>query len=190
MSKIENRFKSMMLITMGINVLTIIVGILFFTYASFSVKINTVIMGALILVNGLFLIIKYLYDGLGVKIFNVDLIFGVISSILGIFSIFNPFKLLNVIGIFFGIWLFIVGTEKIYYAYKFMKKQEEIYPIVSFIALLLIVMGILVIFNPFETFMLITRLIGLFMICSSLFEILVCRLFIKRAINILDIFNN
>ena len=58
----------------------------------------------------------------------------------------------------------------------------------TFIAILSFVMGLLVLFNPFEMFMLITRLIGLFMICSGLFEIMTCMLFRKRAKYILDMF--
>ena len=69
-----------------------------------------------------------------------------------------------------------------------MKKQEDIFPLVTFIAILSFVMGLLVLFNPFEMFMLITRLIGLFMICSGLFEIMTCMLFRKRAKYILDMF--
>ena len=69
-----------------------------------------------------------------------------------------------------------------------MKKQEDIFPLVTFIGILSFVMGLLVLFNPFEMFMLITRLIGLFMICSGLFEIMTCMLFRKRAKYILDMF--
>ena len=55
---------------------------------------------------------------------------------------------LDIIGILFSIWLLIVGAEKLYFGIKFMKKQEDIFPLVTFIAILSFVMGLLVLFNP------------------------------------------
>ena len=69
-----------------------------------------------------------------------------------------------------------------------MKNNEEIYPLVGFIAVLLVIMGLSTIINPFSGFMIITKLIGIFLICASLFEGMVCSLFKKRAQSILDIF--
>lgn len=188
MKKIVKRFEKMMLVSMGVNVLDILIGILFILVTSLATKINVLILGALILVHGIFYVIRYLYDGFGIKVFAVDLIIGVAAIILGVFTMFNPFDALSSIGILFGIWLAFLGIENMCFAYKFFRKQEEIYPLVTFIALLVILMGILVAFNPFETFMLITRLIGIFLICSGLFGIMRCNLFKRRAQAILEIF--
>lgn len=188
MNKITKRFEKMMLLSLGVAILDIIVGILFIICTSFSTKVNVVILGSTILIHGLFYVIRYLYDGLGKKVFAVDLIAGVASIILGIFTIFNTFDPLKVLGVMFFIWLLISGSEKLYYGIIFMKKQEDIYPLVTFIAILCYVMGILALINPFELFMVISRLVGLFIICSGLFEILTCTLFRKRAKYILDMF--
>ena len=188
MSKITKRFEKMMLISLGVALLDIIVGILFIVCDSFSTSLNMVILGATILIHGLFYIIRYLYDGFGKKVFAVDLIAGVASVVLGLFTIFNPFDPLTLLGILFCLWLVISGAEKLYYGILFMKKQEDIYPLVTFISILFFVMGILAVINPFKLFMVISRLVGLFIICSGLFEILICMLFRKRAKYILDMF--
>jgi hypothetical protein len=70
-------------------------------YEDFSADIYSVIVGAGILVHGLFYLIRYLYDGFGRKIFNVDVIFAVASVILGLFGMFNPIKELNLYLILF-----------------------------------------------------------------------------------------
>lgn len=188
MSKITKRFEKMMLISLGVALLDIIVGILFIVCDSFSTSLNMVILGATILIHGLFYIIRYLYDGFGKKVFAVDLIVGVASVVLGLFTIFNPFDPLTLLGVLFCLWLVISGAEKLYYGILFMKKQEDIYPLVTFISVLFFVMGILAIINPFKLFMVISRLVGLFIICGGLFEILICMLFRKRAKYILDMF--
>lgn len=188
MTKITKRFEKMMLLSLGVCVLDIIVGIIFILCTSFSTKINAIILGAFILVRGLFYIIRYIYDGLGKKVFAVDLVAGVAAIILGLFTMFNPFDALTFIGILFGLWLIINGSEKAFFSFKFIEKHEEIYPLMTFMSLLMFLMGLLVIFNPFETFMLITRLIGMFLICSGIFDMMSCMLFRRRAKQILDMF--
>lgn len=187
MNKIVNRFEKLMFSSFAVSVLDILIGILFILFTDTSTKICIVVLGSLILVHGIFYIIRYVYDGLGTKFFAIDLIVGVAAVILGLFTIFCPLDALKFMGILFCVWLIISGIEKLFYAYKFMKANEDIYPLVSFISILTILMGILASFNPFKTFMLITRLVGLFLICSGLFDIMTCMLFRKRAKAILKI---
>ena len=190
MNKIVERFEKLMLSSLLISLLDIIVGIIFLKFTDFTMKVNIVILGSLVLVHGLFYVIRYVYDGLGNKFFAIDLIVGVMSVILGIFAIINPFGgALNIIGILFCIWLVVNGIEKLYYGYRFMKAQEDIYPLTSFIAILMIVMGVLAAINPFKTFVLITKLVGIFLICSGLFDAMTCLLFRKRAKSIIKMFN-
>ncbi len=189
MSKITKRLEKMMLVSLGVGLLDVIVGLIFILCTSLSTSINVVILGATILVHGLFYIVRYVYDGLGKKVFAVDLIAGVAAVILGVFTIFFNFSdALVALGPVFFAWLLITGLEKIYYGVVFMKKQEDIYPLVSFISILFFIMGIVALINPFETFMVITRLVGLFIICAGLLEVIVCMLFRKRAKYILQMF--
>ena len=50
-------------------------------------------------------------------------------------------------------------------------------------------MGIVVMINPFSSFMLISRLIGIFIVCYALFEIMVSRLFLSRGKEVLKLFD-
>lgn len=199
MNKVIKRFENMMFSSLLMVFFNVLVGLVLIFFNDFSTKINYVIVGSFILVNGLFYIIRYLYDGLGNKFFAIDLITGVISVLLGIFTFINlKYRLLEtddfvltidkVMGIVFGIWLIVGFIEKIFYGIKFMKVNEEIFPLITFISVLFLVMGVIVIFNPFKAFMLISRLIGLFMVCAGLFESMVCMLFRRRAKNILKVF--
>ena len=187
MKKVVDRFRKLMLCSFLTSLLDIIVGILFIIFTDVSTKIIVIVLGAIILVHGLFCLIRYIYDGLGTKFFAIDLILGVAAIILGVFVIFSPLNALNFMGVYFCGWLLVNGIEKIYYGYKFMKANEDIYPLVSFIGILTILMGVLVSFNPFKGFMLITRLTGLFLMASGLLDILSGMLFRKRAKEILQI---
>ncbi len=193
MGKIIKRLEKLMLVSLGVCVLDVVVGCLFLFCEAFTTKINMIILGSLIIVHGLFYFIRYIYDGLGRKVFSIDLITGVVAVILGLFTVFSPSLIndlnpLEYLGPLAGVWMLTTAFENIYFGLKFRQKQEGIYPLVSFISLLKLIMGILVVFNPFSGFMLITRLVGLFLICCGLFEGMVSMLFRERAKAILDIF--
>ena len=80
------------------------------------------------------------------------------------------------------------GIEKGFYGLKLRKKEDASYPLVCVIAILLIFMAILVMFNPFSGFMLSTKLAGLFMVCSGVFEAMICKLFFDKADVLLKMF--
>lgn len=188
MDKIVKRFDCLLFSSIIFSVLDIIVGFMLFKYTNFSMKICMVILGSLITIHGIEYIIRYIYDGLGIKFFAIDLIVGVMAIIVGVFTIFNPFSALTVLGIFAAVWFLINAIEKFYYGIKFMRSQEEIYPLIMFVTILIVVMGVLCLFNPFDSFMLISRLVGLFIICSGLFDIIVVFLFKRRGNEVLKLF--
>ena len=111
-----------------------------------------------------------------------------VSLLLGIVVILNPIETINLLGIGFGLWLIVCGAESLYYAIKIGKAKDEITSLVSFISIVLLVMGIVVIINPFSKFMLLNKLIGLFVIASGVFSIVRIILFKKRAAKLLEIF--
>ncbi len=188
MGKIVKRFNGLMLSSIIFSLIDIIIGFFLFKYTDFSMKVNMVILGSLIVIHGLHFITRYVYDGLGNSFFAIDLIVGVIAVIVGVFTVFNPFRAIEVIGLFGAIWFFINAIEKCYYGVKFMKAQEEIYPLIMFMMILTVIMGALCLFNPFKAFMLISRLIGLFLIVSGVFDVMETFLFRKRANEILRLF--
>ena len=188
MGKVAMRFRKMMFSSIGIFLLDIIIGVLFFVYEDFSADIYSVIVGAGILVHGLFYLIRYIYDGFGRKIFNVDVIFAVASIILGLFGMFNPIKELNLYLILFGVGTCLYGVEMLCFGISFMKKHEETFPLVTFMSLLIIIMGVLAIINPFENFILTARLVSYFSIASGLLGCLCSNLFRRRTFAILDMY--
>jgi uncharacterized membrane protein HdeD (DUF308 family) len=188
MNKASKKFQNLMLISLVMVVVDILVGVLLMNYFDFTEKIFSIIIGSVILLHGLFYAIRYLYDGLGKKVFTVDIISAVVCVIIGLLQIFGPFTSYANIGLFYGIHLIAVALEKGYFGHIFFTKKDETFPLVFFISILLIVMAIFVIINPFERFMLSTKLTGMFMICSGLLDALVCVLFRNRAAEILKLF--
>ena len=188
MGKVVSRFNSLLNISLLNVLLNIIVGIVLVFYTEIASNVAMVIIGSLMIVHGLFCFINYFYDGIKTNFFKVDLIVGIVSLILGLIVIFNPIPTINLLGVGVGIWLLLNGCENLFYAFKLKKEHEEITSLVFFISIISLVMGVSVMINPFSKFMLISKLIGLFVMADGLFNAVKIILFKKRANNLLKIF--
>ena len=190
MEVIEKRFKKFQLFSMLVSVFSLIVGGIFLAFENqLLVDIYIVVVGCIVVIAGLFSLVKYFYDGLANDVYKFEIVNGIALLILGAFMLLGNYEdLYSIIGIFFGIYYLLTGIMKSYYTFKFLKNNEEIYPLFLIMTILMIVMGILSIFNPFGTFMLITRLISIFLVVGSVLELMSASLFRKRSKYILKIF--
>jgi len=188
MNKIVTRLSNLLNISFLMVALDMLVGLILVFYTEIASNVVLVMVGSLMVVHGLFAFINYFYDGLGNKIFNIELIFGIFSLLIGILVILNPITTINILGIGFGLWLVVSGLEYLYYSIKFWKVKEDITSLIGFISVLVIIMGISIIINPFSKFMLISKLVGIFIVANAVFNIVRIVLFKKRAKNLLKIF--
>lgn len=192
MNKVIKRMQNLMIGSLAVVLIYVLVGLVLIMGEKFKLTTDVVIISAFILVHGLFYIIRYLYDGLGKKVFAIDLVMGVVGIILGIFTYVylmdDTSKVLNMIGIILGIWYIAIAVEKLFFGVKFAMAGEETSTLICFMGALIGAMGILLIFNPFGSFMLITRLMGLFTICTGILDGMTSMLFRKRAKEILKLF--
>ena len=189
MKKAINNFKKMQVVSIVVMILIAVAGGLLFKFDTMSQRNLSIVFGVIFIIDGLFSLIKYLYDGIKSKIYAMDIIVCVIGVILGVFSIINKSNITKIIGITYGIWMIAKGVFNGIHGIKFMNSKEEIYPLVLFMAALMLIMGILVVINPFNMFMLITKLIALFTAVYGVLQILLCLLFRKRAEQVLKIYS-
>ena len=188
MNKIVDRFNKLLNVSLLFVLFDVVLGIILLKYTEASFKVIMVLLGCFILVNGLFSFIRYFYDGLANNVFKPDFFNGLAGVVFGSCSIFSPYSSLKAIGIMFALWILIIGLVKCYYTYKLMKNDDEIYPLLAFIALLDIIMGIVTLINPFKSFMIISKAVAIFVICYSLVEGVYLSLIKKRSQHILKMF--
>ena len=182
-------FKQFQIVVIIFMFILAIVGGILFEFDTIAQRDLSIIFGSMFLVDGLFSLIKYLYDGIKSKVYAMEVVVSVVGVILGIFSLINKTKITKVIGITYGIWLLAKGLITLLHGIKFKKENEEIFPLVTFISILIIVMGLISIFHPFATFILITKLMALFTAVYGILQVLVCLLFRKRAEQVLKIYS-
>ena len=188
MNRAVKNFNNLLNISFRRIALDVMGGGVFLFYTEIAATIAIVIVGCLILVHGIFALIDYFYVGMLFNFLKYKYIPGLVMILLGIIMVINPIAAINVLGIGTGIWLLVVGVENAVYAIRLWNYKEEIASLVLFISMCALLMGILVIINPFSKFMIITKLVGMFIVANGLLDLVKILLFKKRAKNIIQAF--
>ena len=131
MEVIERRFKKFQLFSMIVSIFSFVIGLIFLGFEKrLMVEIYKPVIGSLVVISGLFSLVKYFYDGLANDVYKFEIVNGIALLILGAFVLLGEYEnLYKVIGLFFGIYYLLNGLMKGFYTFKFLKNNEEIYPL-------------------------------------------------------------
>lgn len=185
-NSIENMYKRMIIYSLLTALLTIIIGIVLLLLPNATNKVVGIIVGIIFLIEGINSVYKYFHRE-GAKLYNLNLIFGVLYALLGVVIILYPFTVVEFVTVCLGIYMIINGASKVNYALWLKKGNEESWLITLATGILIAIVGILVIFNPFASLTL-TKLAGAFLIITGILDFMDTILFRNRSKEIMEIF--
>ena len=139
-------------------------------------------VGAVLIALGVIGIISYIRE-LNTDVSDqLDLVYGVISIILGAIVIQNPTAIASIIPIVFGIVMVISSAIKINYSLNLKSKESNAWKTSLILSLLTTLCGVLLVFRPFEGADLITKIIGAIILSYAILDI-ISTISIKRNIS-------
>lgn len=185
-NSIENMYKRMIIYSLLTALLTIIMGIVLLLLPNATNKVVGIIVGVIFLIEGINSVYKYFHRE-GAKLYNLNLIFGVLYALLGVVIILYPFTVVEFVTVCLGIYMIINGASKVNYALWLKRGNEESWLITLATGILIAIVGILVIFNPFASLTL-TKLAGAFLIITGILDFMDTILFRNRSKEIMEIF--
>ncbi len=185
-NSIENMYKRMIWYSIGTALITVITGIILLLVPELSGKVLGMIVGIIFLIEGINSIYKYFHRE-GAKLYNLNLVFGVIYAVLGVVIILVPSSVVEFITICLGIYMIVNGASKVNYALWLKRGNEDSWLITLATGILVAIVGILVIFNPFASLTL-TKLAGAFLIITGILDFMDTILFKNRSKEIMEIF--
>ena len=185
-NSIENMYKRMIIYSLLTALLTIIMGIVLLLLPNATNTVVGIIVGIIFLIEGINSVYKYFHRE-GAKLYNLNLIFGVLYALLGVVIILYPFTVVEFVTVCLGIYMIINGASKVNYALWLKKGNEESWLITLATGILIAIVGILVIFNPFASLTL-TKLAGAFLIITGILDFMDTILFRNRSKEIMEIF--
>lgn len=185
-NSIENIYNRMIIYSLITAILSIVVGLVLIFLPTVSNKIVGIIVGIIILIFGINSVYKYFHRD-GAKIYSLNLVFGILYSILGVVIILYPYSVIDFVTVCLGLFIIINGATKINYGIWLKRGNEDSWLITLVTGIFLVILGIMVVFNPFSALTL-TQLSGAFLMIVGILNLSDTIMFKKRAKQIMDIF--
>lgn len=166
--------------------LFLILGIIMYLNPISVAKIAGILLGVYLIIIALFDIYEFLMRKNN-PLFNLRIVLAIISFILGILVIANPFKLIKILTLILGIYIIVRAIFKGMDAYKLKKYKYDGWLIILVTAILLLIFGVFVAINPLA-YMDIIEVAGIFIMLSSILEICNLIMFYTKAKDIVKLF--
>ena len=185
-NSIENIYNKMIIYSLITSILSIIVGLVLVFLPTVSNKVVGIIVGIIFLIFGINAVYKYFHRD-GAKIYSLNIVFGVLYSILGVVIILYPYSVMEFVTVCLGLFVIINGATKINYGIWLKRGNEDSWLVTLVTGIFLVVLGIMLVFNPFSA-MTLTQLSGAFLMMVGVLNVSDTILFKKRSKEIMEIF--
>lgn len=147
------------------SVIILVLGIFLFIQPDTIIHMISIILGGIILIPGITSLIDYFKNK-----YQPSLISGVITIIIGMILIVNTKLVASILPFILGIYFIVNGINRLQYALQ-LKKQTIHYSTSLVFSILIIICGILFIINPFGGALVITKVMGVFMIIYAVLDL-------------------
>ena len=146
-------------------------GLLLFFKSSVTLMGISYIFGGLIIAIGVLAIVRFISNNHSDISNQLNIIYGIICIISGIFFIEKPEIIGSIIPVVMGIGIIISSSLKIQQSFN-LKSLNSSYFFWSFVtALLSLICGVVLLFNPFKGAVIITKVIGIFLVMYAILDI-------------------
>ena len=148
---VKGIFNTITIIDLIISAICVLFGIICFSIQTMNPIVVAVITGLLLIGNGVSSLISYIRRG-GIVLFNLNMIFGILLIIVGLVALFLNYHL--AIGL--GIYLIVVGAQKIFYGIEFKKFNESSWLVTLVIGILFMIIAIILFFTSKDNVVIVT----------------------------------
>ena len=106
-----------------------------------------------------------------IRAFSNELMMGILLVILGLIILLNQPLFISILPIMIGIWIFIKSIMKFQLAINLKSALAERWGLLLVSSILMAILGVLIIVNPFEAIFTLTRFVGIMMIVVEVINI-------------------
>lgn len=168
----ENIMTKLLKSSIWSSIALIVLGILLVFYSELTIVTISYVIGGILIAIGVIALLKYI-SNINKDIKNeIDIVYGIGTIILGIIVISNPKAIASIIPFVLGILIVINSTAKIDYSFKLRKNKNSIWVSTLVVALIALICGVLLIFNPFAGAEFITKIIGGILLIYAILDII------------------
>lgn len=164
-----------------ISVILIVIAIFLIAKPGIALTTAVTIFGIIFLVEGIIGIISYMREEPEVRAFSSELMMGILLAMLGLIILFNRPLFISMIPIITGIWIIIRSIMKFQFAINLKSVVAEKWGWMLVSSILMCILGVLIIVNPFEAIVTLTRFIGIMIVIVEVIDIFESIYFLAKA---------
>lgn len=154
------------------SVLLLILGLFLFFKSGATLIAISYFIGAILLAIGIIAIVRFIRNS-NKDIFNqLNIVYGVISIVAGLFLITIPEAIGSAIPIVVGIIVIISSSMKVQQALVLKNIGSRYFLATLITAILCLVCGVIILFNPFKSAVVVTKIIGLFIAIYAILDLI------------------
>ena len=175
MNKMINVFVKSTIIT---SVFLLALGLLLIIKSEATILAVSYVIGAVLIALGVVAFINFLRSKS--ELYHLDIVYGIVTIILGVLVIKNPKVIGSIIPFVVGIGILINSGTKLKYALDLKENHEEVWKYTLIVAIVSAVLGVLLIFNPFKASSILVQVIGIVISIYALLDIISTIILKKR----------
>ena len=149
-----------------------ILGVLLLVASEATIISISYIIGSIFVLLGVLGIIRYIRTFNSTDRNELDLVYGLVTVMLGLLVITNPKAIASIIPFILGLIIIISSATKLHYAFQLKSDENELWKSTLAISILTTICGIVLLFNPFAGAIVITKLVGSVIIVYSVLDII------------------
>lgn len=150
----------------------IVLGVLLVFQSEFTIMTIAYIIGAILIAIGALAIIKFVQNINSNKKNELDIIYGLGTIILGILVIKNHQTIASIIPFVIGVGIIISSSTKLQCAFELKAKDNPQWKMTMIVSIVSVACGVILLFNPFKGAVIITQIVGAFIILYGILDII------------------
>ncbi len=178
MEQLLKRVKTNVVIS---SILCVVLGLVLVFWPGLSIRIVCTAVGVVLIVTGVTRMIDYFAVRDGSMYSQINLIFGIVLAVVGVWISVKPDKVLAIIPIIVGIVIVIHGLQNIKQAMELWRDKYTKWWVACILGVLTVGFGVLLICRPFTAIDTVVMLIGFFLIYDGISNIWIVSRIYKNA---------
>ncbi|MCI7041881.1 MAG: DUF308 domain-containing protein [Lachnospiraceae bacterium] len=170
-------------------IICVVIGVVLIIWPGTSTQVVCMVLGGMLMIYGIVQIILYLFARERTLYLQGMLILGIVFSVVGAWILLKPETIIAAVPIIMGIIIIMHGLHNAIQAIDLKKMDYENWWVALLFGILTIVLGVVLVCNPFGAVEIVVRVIGAFLIYDGISDMwILSRLFKtkKNAERIID----
>ena len=154
------------------SVALIALGLLLIIKSEATIITISYVIGGLLIALGVIAEIKYFNEhAKKFTLDDIDIVYGIVCVILGIIVIKNPEAIASIIPLVIGVIIIANSAVKLQYSIELKKDNSNLWISTLILSIIMLVCGVLLVFNPFKGAVLLTRIVGVFILIYAVLDL-------------------